>query len=179
MHFSGILLLLFFQLTNLATAPDLPSKAGVYYRQNDGKWLNLKAALVAGAKTKGLGLYIETDGITGLQTEFDCQGAHASTQILLSKPVFYIRGIGSPSDAALVRFEQKKNRRLLHAAPSDGTAVNKGGFRKEAVRKIDIAQYPDKSFSITPLEDLKEGEYLLILGSLSTSFDFGIAAGAR
>jgi hypothetical protein len=169
----SVLLLLLFQLANPSAPPDMPPESGVYFRQ-DGKWISLRTATVSGVNTKGLGQYIQTDGFTVLEMDFECQGAHALTRISLQKPVFYVRGVGLPNDALIVQFEQKKNSRYLRASLSDSNAVNKSGFRKNAVRKVEVVVFPDKSFSITPQENLKTGEYLLTFGNATNSRDFGI-----
>jgi len=52
--------------------------------------------------------------------------------------------------------------------------TNKEGFRRTDVRKLQLTEYADGSFSATPEENLKKGEYLLVFGNASSSFDFGI-----
>jgi hypothetical protein len=169
----SVLILLLLQLAGSSMPPDMPSNPGLYLRQEE-KWLNLRTATVSIVDTKGLGQYIQTDGFTDLAMDFVCPGARALTRIPSPKPVFYVRGGGLPNDALIVQFEQKKNSRDLHASISDANASNKAGFRKEAVRKVDVVIFPDKSFSITPQEDLRPGEYLLTFGKTTDSYDFGI-----
>jgi hypothetical protein len=168
-----VLLLLLVQLANPSAPPDMPPDSGVYFRQ-EGKWINLRTATVSSVDTKGLGQYIQTDGFTGLEMDFVCQGAQALTRITSQKPVFYVRGVGLPDDALIVQFEQKKNSRNLRASLSDSSAANKAGFRKNTVRNVAVVVFPDKSFSITPQEDLRPGEYLLTFGKTTNSYDFGI-----
>ena len=172
MYFS-VLLLLLLQLAGPSAPPDMPPDSGVYFRQ-EGKWISLKTSAVAGVNTKGLEQYIQTDGFTGLAMDFVCQGALALIRIPSQKPVFYVRGIGLPNDALIVQFEQKKNSRYLRTSLSSSNAANKAGFRENAIRKVDIVIFSDKSFSITPKEDLKPGEYLLTFGNATNSYDFGI-----
>jgi hypothetical protein len=73
-----------------------------------------------------------------------------------------------------LQFEQKKKSRTIHASPSDASVDNRSGFKKGAIRKLEVVPFPDQSFSVAPLEDLKAGEYLLILGRTTTVYDFGI-----
>ncbi len=174
MGFLCILALFFAQLANLSLAADLPSEPGIYFQQENAQWLKLKATTLSGMKTKGLEQYIQTNGYIGFKTDFICDGAHASFRITSPKPVFYIHDIGAATDAMIIQFTLKKDIRSIHASSSDAAVDNKGGFRKESIRKAIIATHSDKSFSIAPEEDLKSGEYLLILGNTTTGYDFGI-----
>jgi hypothetical protein len=167
-----ILLLLLIQLP--LPFPDMPSNPGIYFRQQDGTWLNLRTASLSGMRTKGLKAFIQTDGFSGFETDFVCDGAHAGTRIKLPKPVFYVLGLGTSKDIMLLQFERKKENRRIHASPVDATIVNKGGFRKNAIRKLETTVYSDQSFSVTPQEALKSGEYLLIIGQATNGYDFGI-----
>jgi len=154
--------------------PGIPASAGVYYRQNDNNWIGIPHAPVSSAKAKGLGLFVETGGYTNLGTDIVCPGAKASTRILAPRPTFYVRESGRPKDAMLIRLTQKKKSRTFHTSSADATVENKEGFRKANIRKTIVTEYPDKIASITPEEDLKPGEYLLVLGAEDISFDFGI-----
>jgi hypothetical protein len=172
MELSCILLLLIIQLP--LPFSNLPSNPGIYFRQQDETWLNIQTVSLSGMKTKGLKAYIQTDGFSGFETDFVCSGAHARTRIKLSKPVFYVHGLGSPKDLTLLQFEKKKENRRIHASPSDATVVNKSGFSKGAIRKVDVTVYSDQSFLVTPQEALKSGEYLLIFGQATNGYDFGV-----
>jgi hypothetical protein len=168
------LCLLLLLLLQLPSAPsDMPPDPGIYFRQA-AKWLGLKTAQVSGTDTKGLGAYIQTGGFTSLQMDVECLGPRSLTRIPVPKPVFYVRGIGLPGDALIVRFDKKKNSRNVRAILSDSNSANKAGFTKNSIRRVDTAIFPDKSFSITPQEELKPGEYLLTFGKVNNSFDFGI-----
>jgi hypothetical protein len=52
--------------------------------------------------------------------------------------------------------------------------TNKEGFRRTDVRKLKLTEYTDGTYSATPEENLKKGEYLLVFGTATAGFDFGI-----
>jgi hypothetical protein len=168
------ILFLFLQVAQTATAPGIPAPPGVYYLQDYGKWASLAVAPIAKTTTKGLDLFVETGGYTNLETDVICQGARAATRFLVSRPAFYVRGIASANDAALIEFKQEKEKRTFHKSSANVTAENRLGVRKSAVRKTTVITYPGGIFSITPEAQLKPGEYLLVLGDAAKSYDFGI-----
>ncbi len=169
-----VLLFLLFQGGLAARAPGIPASPGVYYRQNDNNWIGIPRASVSSTKAKGLDLFVETGGFTKLGTDIACPGARASTRISAPRPTFYVRESDGPKDAMLIRLTQKKTSRTFHTSSADATVENKEGFRKADIRKTIVTEYPEKIASITPEEDLKPGEYLLVLGAEDISFDFGI-----
>jgi hypothetical protein len=174
MNLLNVLLWLVVQLTKAAPVPGMPAQEGVYYHPDQAKWVHLARAPVADTETHGLGTYIETDGLTNLETRIVCRGAHASLRISNPRPTFYVRGIGSSNDMMLVQLARKKDSRTIRTSSSDSTVTNKGGFRRADIRKLQLTEYADGSFSATPEEDLKKGEYLLVFGSATRGFDFGI-----
>jgi hypothetical protein len=103
-----------------------------------------------------------------------CEGSKASTRIPVSKPIFYVRGLGPSEDVMLIRLSQKGNSRTFHISSGNANVENKEGFRKADIRKIGVSKYSEEIFSITPDSDLKSGEYLLVIGNPENSFDFGI-----
>lgn len=176
MRYLGIWIFLL-QITQSVPAPDIPDSPGVYYRQENGKWVSLPNATVAKTTTKGLGLFVETGGYTNLETDVVCRGAKAVTRVTGPRPTFFIRKVGSSGDVALIQLTQKKDSRSFHKSSADATVENKVGARKEAIKKTAVKAYAEDFFSIRPEVDLKPGEYLLIIsdvGDAATSFDFGI-----
>jgi hypothetical protein len=165
-------------VSQLAEAPpfgDLPPASGVYFRK-DAYWQQLKTAALSGAKTKGLTQYIQTDGYIPFQTDLTCINPRSEFRISSTKPIFYVRGVGSPTDAMILQFSRKKDSRYIEASPSDATIDNKGGFSRETIRKVKTVSFSDKSFSVTPVQELKPGEYLLIFGGTAAGYDFGVDA---
>jgi hypothetical protein len=174
MNSLSVLLWFVFQLAKAAPVPGLPTEEGVYYRPDGAKWVHLAPAPVADTKTRGLGMYIETDGLTNLEMSIVCRGAQASLRISNPKPTFYVRGIGPSNDMMLVQLTRKKNSRTIRTSSSDSTVTNKEGFRRTDVRKLKLTEYTDGTYSATPEENLKKGEYLLVFGTATAGFDFGI-----
>jgi hypothetical protein len=171
-HFGIWLLLL--QAVQTATAPKVPESPGVYYLQDNVKWRSLAVAPIAKTTTKGLTLFVETGGYTNLDTDVICPGAKAATRFLVPRPTLYVRKVGIPGNAMLIRLTPKKDSRTFHKSSADVTVENKVGVRKSAIRKTSVTTYPGGLFSITPEVSLKPGEYLLVLGDATESYDFGI-----
>jgi hypothetical protein len=165
---------LFFLLQTILHVPATP---GVYYRLNDTKWVSLQPAPIDEMKVRGMELFVETGGYTNVGLNVVCLGAKASMRISVPKPIFFVRGTGSAKDVILVRLIQKKDGRTFKMSHEAATVENKGGFKKANIHKTVITVNPDNSFSLTPEESLKPGEYLLVFGYATAGFDFGIDQG--
>jgi hypothetical protein len=170
----SVLLLFLPQAAAAAPVPVVPEAPGVYYRQDDANWNNLKPAVTSNAETKGLKLFVESGGYTDLGINITCRGARASVRMQVGKPTLYVREIGAAKDAIIIRLTRKKDSRVFKTAFSDVTVQNKGGFRKEDIHKLNVVEYPDGSFSVTPEKELDPGEYLLVFGNSPGGYDFGI-----
>lgn len=173
MNIPALLLFLLAQGARPAPVPGMPPDPGVYYREGNA-WNKLQAAPMADMKTKGVGLFLETDGLSGLDLTIDYQGPQAPVQIQDQQPTFYVRRTGAAADAMIVELERKKDRRTIRTSSSDATVENRGGFKKDSIRNVTVIVYSDDSFSVTPEQVLKPGEYLLVFGHANTGFDFGI-----
>jgi len=174
---SLILVLCFLmQAAKPAPVPGMPAAAGVYCRQADAKWIKLEPPTLADQKTKGMGLFIETSGLSNLGMTAVYKGAHAPTQISDPRPTFYVRGTGSEKDVMIVQLTQKKDARTIRTSTSAASVDNKGGFSRGEIRKVTCTVYSDDSFSVQPEEDLQPGEYLLVFNYATVGFDFGILA---
>jgi|WetSurMetagenome_2_1015567.scaffolds.fasta_scaffold214299_2 hypothetical protein len=169
----NVLLLLFVQADG-APVPPAPEKSGIYFHQNTADWVSLQPAVASDSKAKGMGLFVYSDGLTNLGLDITCPGAKASTRLSVPKPTFYSRGVGSAKDAMLIRLTQRKESRICRTSFSNVTVDNKGGFRKGDIQKLETAEYPDGSFSVTPAKELPPGEYLVVFGNTVSGYDFGI-----
>jgi hypothetical protein len=169
-----VLLFILLQSSNPAEMPDLPAASGVYYRMGGAKWVSLQPATIEKMNPKGMELFIETGGYTNLGMSMVCRGSKAAMRITASKPIFFVRGVGSSEDAMLIKLSQKKDARSFHTSSTESSVGNKGGFRKGDIRRVVTTKYPDHSYSLTSEEDLSKGEYLLVFGNATTGFDFGI-----
>ncbi len=175
------LLIVFYLLQAAKPAPvqGLPTPAGVYYRGGDGKWIKLDQPVTAKSKTKGMGLFIETDGLSDVDMTTVYYGAEASLEISNLRPILYVRSVGSPKDAVIVQLTRKKDTRVLQTSKSDATVENKGGFKRADIRRVTVTVYSDESYSVTPENELKPGEYLLLFGNSGGAFEFGITAARK
>jgi hypothetical protein len=169
--------LLLLQVSQSAPVPDIPSSPGVYYLQNDQKWVGLQKAAITHTKLSGRGLFVETGGYTSLGTDVICQGAKASVRINLPRPTFYIRDVGPSGDVLLIQLTKQRDSRTFHKSSGDSSVENKVGARKADIRKTAATVFPEGTFSIAPTVDLKPGEYLLVIGEADAGFDFGIDPG--
>lgn len=170
----AVLLLFLLQQAVPALMPDRPVAPGVYFKLSDTQWISMKPAPVVGGNTRGLGVYVDSGGYTNLDMHVTYRGAKASLRIARHAPSFFVRESGSAADLMLVRLEQKKYERLCQTSPSSATVENKMGFKNADIIKINLFEYPDKSFSVVPEEALKPGEYLLAFGSATSGYDFGV-----
>jgi hypothetical protein len=168
------LILLLLQSSKPAGIPEIPEASGVYYLQNNVHWIRLQPASIDKMKTKGLELFVETGGYTNLGMNIIYPGAKAALRLTVAKPIFFVREAGSSKDAILIRLAQKNNARTFYASSIDSSAENKGGFKKGDIRKLAATEYPDHTYSLAPEEKLSSGEYLLVFGSATSGFDFGI-----
>jgi hypothetical protein len=172
--FFSVLLLLLLQTSKPGEISDIPTDSGVYYRQNTAQWIRLQPARIDKMKTKGMDLFLASGGDIGLGTNVVYSGAIATLRIPVSKPIFFVRAVGSSKDAILVRMTQKEDTRTLKTSSLNSSIENRGGFQKGNIRKVAVTEYPDHSFLLTPEQSLSSGEYLLVFGSATSGFDFGI-----
>ena len=170
----SLLVLLLAQTPKPPPVAGMPAADGVYYRLGYGQWQKLTPAPMADMKTKGMGTFIETEGLTNIGMDVVYKGPRAAVQISDRLPSLYVRGTGPANDVVLVQLTQRKDSRSVHASSAAATLENKGGFRKADIRKVTTTIYTDGSFSVTPEEDLKPGEYLLAFGYATAGYDFGI-----
>jgi hypothetical protein len=190
----SVMIFLLLQSSKPVGIPEKPEASGIYYLQNGAHWIRLQHASIDKMKTKGMDLFVETGGYTNLGMDTIYRGAKAALRLSIAKPTFFVRAAHAPEagapeagapeagapeagatkDAMLVRLSQKKDTRIFHASSADSSVENKGGFKSGATRKVAVTEYPDHSFTLTPEENLSPGEYLLVFGSGTSGFDFGI-----
>ena len=177
MRMFSILLIFFFQNSMPELMRNVPSGPGVYFLKNGTEWGRLSRAPIVEVKSKDLDAFILTSGYVDFEIKIACSGAKAAARIANPKPVFFIREVGSAKELMLIQLSSKKNKRTFDMVSSAATVENKGGFNKKSICKMKVTQYPDGSFSATPEKDLKAGEYLLVFGIATLSFDFGVDEG--
>jgi hypothetical protein len=179
MFMISLMLCLLTQTAQPAPPSDLPAAPGVYHRQDGARWAVIEPAVIADTKTKGMDLFLETGGFYSPDLTVIYQGAQAPTPIPETRPVFYVRGIGSAKDAVIVLLTRKKDSRTLQTSAAAAASDNKGGFVKKDIRNVTVTVFSDNSFAVTPDDPLKPGEYLLLLGLAHAGFDFGVPRGGK
>jgi hypothetical protein len=175
MSFICVLLLLL-QAVQSSPVLGIPGAPGVYFRQDEKNWTAIPKASFAQTKMKGLDSFVYTGGFTNLGADASIPGAKSSIRISNRRPMFYARAVGRAKDVRLIRLTQNGKSRAFHTSTGNETVENKEGFRKSDLRKTIVTEYPDGTYSVQPENDLKPGEYLLVLGDAATSFDFGVDA---
>jgi len=153
--------------------PATPPGPGTWLLQN-GAWLTMVSAPVAGTNAKSINNYIYTGGYTNLDMDVSFAGSKAVLRVSGREPVFMARPNDDGFEPVLVRLEKKKDRRVCRARPSSASADNKHGFRKQNIVRTVLTINADKSFIVRPERPLKPGEYLLVTGSPSFGRDFGV-----
>ena len=159
-------------------APDqaMPAGNGVFFRVGAVGWTRLERPKMEDSKAHGLGHFIDTNGMTRLSVTLSYSGASAAIQISNAKPTFFVRGIGSAKEALIVQVTRKKDCREAKVDSTEATFDNKMGFKRGEIRRVTTSPLSKTSFTVTPDEGLKPGEYLLVLGGDDTVFDFGVSS---
>jgi hypothetical protein len=169
--------LLFFFITHAVgplQAPEFPEDSGAYYSQGDSRWVQLQPAVTSSADASGVQMFVETGGYTDLAMSVTLPGGQARLRISVQKPEFFVRAVGSATDAMLVQLQKKKDTRTYKTTFSNVTVKNKGGFQKGHIFRLITETYPDGSFSASPEKSLPPGEYILVLGNNIPAYDFGV-----
>lgn len=96
-------LLLILESALVAGIDNAPREAGVYMLRGDAEWVELEPAPVAGARTRGLEMFIETGGYTRFFVDIAFAGEKAAWRTTDRSPRFFFRGPFSPADLLIVR----------------------------------------------------------------------------
>jgi hypothetical protein len=164
-----------------STSADIQSLAdGFYYRTSQG-WHELEPISMVGGGAKHVGKML----IPGLTPQFvwTFRGAEAPVQTSDRRPVFCVKE--SPAvanvegrtwrDLIIVRFDKEKDHRELQTTNGGNMFTFKAGLSKDRTPGITVNPISDGTFTVTPNEDLRPGEYMLTFGALGNSgYDFGI-----
>ncbi len=109
------------------------------------------------------------------------KGAQASLQITESSPTFVISAAPEGQELLIVRLEQnqKKNVRELVTDKTKAFGSQTMGIPDKFRREVTATQTPDGSTIFTPTAPLKDGEYVVTIGSSGQGpmYEFGISAG--
>lgn len=156
----------------------MPEAGGVYYRQDQRGWVNLDHAKLEDSRTRGMGRFMDTDGLSGLDVTVSYHGTRAALQITDRRPTFYVRAVISCKEAIqnaiIVELTGRKSSREVQISSTLAGIGNREGYRRGEIRRVMVTELTKDSFSIRPQQDLKPGEYLLVLSHADNAFDFGI-----
>lgn len=169
------------------TAVDLPpNKLGVYYKSPSG-WVELQAAPVTQAKSKGLYRHLFVPGAPMAQTVLVFPDAHAPVQITEQAPTFYVRSAQTnlrfeERDWQLVKVETKKDHRELQTTSG---YLGKPSFKKQILQEITVSPCAEGVYKITVQRPLEPSEYAFTraMGGSSVGaleyYDFGTAGRSK
>lgn len=156
-----------------------PTATGVYYHQSEAGWITLARAIVTDTRTHGMERFLDTHGWSNLTRTIVFRGAASSVRIPDRRPTFYVRGIGSAGDVLIVELKKKEDTREVQASSANASVNNKEGFKRGSIYRVTAEPLAKDCYSVTPEEDLKPGEYLLVFSHADNAYDFGIPSGPR
>jgi hypothetical protein len=164
-----------------ATPKDMQSLSdGFYYKASQG-WQKLSPISMAGGGAK----HVEKMFVPGLTPQFvwTFRGAEAPVQISERRPTFCVKESAAMAniegrterDLIIVRFDKRKDHRELQTTNGGNMFTFKAGLSKDRTPDVTVKPIADGTFTVTPNEDLRPGEYMLTFGGLGYSgYDFGI-----
>ncbi len=177
--------------------PNAAHTSGVWlYQQVDGKpqMTQMRASPIDEIKSGG-GFGVAWGG--SAKSRAVISGAHASTQLAESQPVFYfyfdkseegLSSVGSfatsPDDFKLASLEirkEKDERRLeIGKFTMGGSSI---GLNKKDVQALNVDKVADRVYKVSPASPLKPGEYAFVdmraarMTGGGKMFDFGVSGG--
>ncbi len=134
---------------------------------------------MAETKTQGMEHFLDTYGWSNLNRTIVFQGAAAGIRIIEPRPTFYVRGVGSAQDVLIAQLARKKDTREIQASSTNASVNNKEGFKRGSICRVTADVLAKDFYSVTPEENLKPGEYLLVFGHAEIAFEFAVQAGPR
>jgi hypothetical protein len=161
-----------------AVPEGLPAAAGVYYHGETG-WITLARPVMAETKTQGMEHFLDTYGWSNLNRTIVFQGSAAGIRIMDPRPTLYVRGVGSAQDVLIAQLARKKDTREIQASSTNASVNNKEGFKRGNIYIVTTTALAKDLYSVTPEENLKPGEYLLVFGHAETAFEFAVQTGPR
>ncbi len=139
-----------------------PGFAGVFYKAKDG-WQKMDLATP---------LNVSTGAFSGATLSY--KGAESSVRIADRRPTFYYNRIPTARNAVIIVFEKKKDHRDLKVIRVNALLTAKGGPDKKHLVDVSAESINDHLVSVTPVQDLPLGEYLLTDSGGYTGYDFEI-----
>lgn len=162
---------------NEARDPMLPHTPGLYIltdRSESAKMIPVKATTSRQTKSGGFWSYALTGGIASMSFKAIVPRAHAQIQSGEVKPIFYFffdQAVGpepsafsasatitTPTEFALVRFDEKKDHREKKVGKFNITGPKSGLAEKDKI-PFTYSEIRSGVFEVIPVNDLPPGEY--------------------
>jgi hypothetical protein len=151
-----------------------PDEAGVYFKAESGEWSRLLKAAIYDSKNRGVERFVETEGYSYINSTAAFDGEASPFQLASRRPVFFIRGMGKPKDVLIAALTRKTDRREVRYSTSHVASDNKAGIVPAAIRRVKVTVLSPGLYSISPEENLKPGEYIILFADPGSGFDFGV-----
>ena len=153
-------------------APDLPTPAGVYFKDGSG-WVNIAPLMLWTPFLTAPGWYHgrrESSVVLG--------AARAELQIREPQPTFYVRQPASGDPWQIVRVGRRNDQRLLRVS-SRGDFGQTVSTRPDRARDVPMTHVAGEIFTLRPTAALDDGEYILCTTvpggpGLNVCYSFGI-----
>lgn len=167
--------------TPITIDPNLPPpEVGVYWK--DGPtFVLIPGQAVTNAKVGGRAGSIFTDGLRNQHWDATLDGPTSHNRVKDRRAVFYIyvpEGASS-SDYALIKLNQKSDRREFQIGSFGGVSGGKSGVKKDKEIEIKAEHVGIRTYKITLEEDLKPGEYGFFMGAGQSQTMSGAMGGNR
>jgi hypothetical protein len=151
--------------------PGFPPSAGMAYKRADGSFVAMQECPLEGSKVK-----VSWGAMTGLgpsSTVSVYTGLEAAVRIEERRPAFFMQNIGRATmqGAFIARLIQQQSHRVVQDSHTGAFSVEQGVPKKSRLGLV-IADVGDGFVSVTPKDDLPDGEYIVIFPGMC--YDFGI-----
>ena len=134
--------------------PDLPGRAGVYFKTPSG-WVNVGSFLLWTPFFSASGWYHRSR-----DSSIVLGSAHSGLQISEPRPAFYVREPASSAPWQLVRLSTRKDQRLVRLA-SSGDFGQTLRTEPNEFRNVQMMHVAGEIYAVRPTADLEAGEYIL------------------
>jgi hypothetical protein len=164
----------------------MPREVGLYYERN-GEFIWLYGKPIVATNTGGFLKRSLTMGVSKVRSKGQLPGKRAQLQVFERQPAFYayMPEGQTPEGFVIVKMETKGNRRVFQVGSSGGLSGGiSRGLNVKKVYQIEIERIASRLYRVTPLRELKHGEYGFLgtftyttaglAGAGEKIYDFGI-----
>ena len=165
------------QVNSNNTTPGFPSDYGLHYKQGE-KWTKPERAYLIKTETRNVAKTIIGIGTPKYFHIFS--GTQSTLQIVEQTPTFYFVYDPSmdfykrvPDVFVIFRLEKNKDQRELQLTTGNMFSFDQGN--KKALIKVKVNPVSERILAITPISELKAGEYLIGIQGDGGLYEFGIS----